>query len=109
MKKQKSKKNKKNTDIENRMLIHFNTQYSSISPYADSTVVKTPDTVIKGSLYSKHNRFVSEEYLLNYRANNNNLGFRTGVATFFSKGCCFNFCKFKHGRRRGRYYRTSIF
>ncbi|MBO0563953.1 SagB/ThcOx family dehydrogenase [Clostridium botulinum] len=81
----KSKKNKKNTDIENRMLIHFNTQYSSISPYADSTVVKTPDTVIKGSLYSKHNRFVSEEYLLNYRANNNNLGFRTGVATFFQR------------------------
>ncbi|EPY2278235.1 SagB/ThcOx family dehydrogenase [Clostridium sporogenes] len=84
LKKQKVKK-QKNTDIENRILIHFNTQYSSISPYADSTVVKTPDTVIKGSLYSKHNRFVSEEYLLNYRSNNNNLGFRTGVASFFQR------------------------
>ncbi|EJE7233767.1 SagB/ThcOx family dehydrogenase [Clostridium sporogenes] len=84
LKKQKVKK-QKNTDVENKMLIHFNTQYSSISPYADSTVVKTPDTVIKGSLYSKHNRFVSEEYLLNYRANNNNLGFRIGVATFFQR------------------------
>ncbi len=40
LKKQKVKK-QKNTDIENRTLIHFNTQYSSISPYADSTVVKT--------------------------------------------------------------------
>ncbi len=39
----------------------------------------------KGSLYSKHNRFVSEEYLLNYRSNNNNLGFRTGVASFFQR------------------------
>ncbi|WP_251861300.1 SagB family peptide dehydrogenase [Clostridium sp. Marseille-Q2269] len=81
--KKKNIKIKKNTDLENKMLIHFNTQYSSISPYADSTVVKTPDTVIKGSLYSKSNRFVSEEYLLNYRSNNNNLGFRTGVANFF--------------------------
>ncbi|MBE6057792.1 MAG: streptolysin associated protein SagB, partial [Clostridium sp.] len=31
LKKQKVKK-QKNTDIENRILIHFNTQYSSISP-----------------------------------------------------------------------------
>lgn len=84
LKKQKVKK-QKNTDVENRMLIHFNTQYSSISPYADSTVVKTPDTVIKGSLYSKYNRFISEEYLLNYRSNNNNLGFRTGVSSFFQR------------------------
>ncbi|EJO5349009.1 SagB family peptide dehydrogenase [Clostridium botulinum] len=83
-KKQKTK-NKKNSDIENRMLIYFNTQYSSISPYVNSTVVKTPDTVIKGSLYSEHNRFVSEEYLLNYRSNNNNLGFRMGVANFFQR------------------------
>ncbi len=66
------------------MLINFNTQYSSISPYADSTVVKTPpDTVIKGSLYSSQNRFLSEEYLLNYRSNNDNLGFRMGVSSFF--------------------------
>lgn len=84
LKKQKVKK-QKNTDVENKMLIHFNTQYSSISPYADSTVVKTPDTVIKGSLYSKYNRFISEEYLLNYRSNNNNLGFRTGVSSFFQR------------------------
>ncbi|NFN87698.1 SagB/ThcOx family dehydrogenase [Clostridium sporogenes] len=82
LKKQKVKR-KKNNDIENKMLINFNTQYSSISPYADSTVVKTPDTVIKGSLYSSQNRFLSEEYLLNYRSNNDNLGFRMGVSSFF--------------------------
>ncbi len=84
LKKQKIRK-QRNTDIENKMLVHFNTQYSSISPYVDNTVVKTPDTIIKGSLYSKDNRFLSEEYLLNYRTNNDNLGFRMGVSSFFKR------------------------
>lgn len=90
------------------MLVHFNTQYSSISPYVDSTVIKTPDTIIKGSLYSKDNRFLSEEYLLNYRTNNDNLGFRMGVSSF-SEGCCSHLCKFGYGRRWTKRYRTSTF
>ena len=80
----KSKKKKKNTLIENMRLIHFNTQYCGISPYSDTTVVKTPDSLIKGTLHSKKNRFLSEEYLLNYKWNNNNLGFRIGLSNFFS-------------------------
>ncbi|MPQ43789.1 SagB/ThcOx family dehydrogenase [Clostridium tarantellae] len=66
-------------------LIHFNTQYCIMSPYVDSTVVRTPETIIKGTLFSKENRFRSEEYLLNYRTNNNYLGFRIGVANFFQQ------------------------
>ncbi|SHF00969.1 SagB family peptide dehydrogenase [Clostridium fallax] len=66
-------------------IISFNTQYCSMSTYADSTVMKTPDTVLKGNLYSKENRFLSEEYLLNYRTNNENLGFRAGLSSFFQQ------------------------
>lgn len=64
-------------------IMSFNTQYCSMSKYADSTVLKTPDSVLKGNLYSRDNRFVFEEYLLNYRTNNNNIGFRTGLSNFF--------------------------
>lgn len=63
----------------------FNTQYCSMSQYADTTVLKTPDLVMKGNLYSKNNRFNSEEYLLNYRTNNNNLAFRAGLSNFFQQ------------------------
>lgn len=66
-------------------IMSFNTQYCSMSKYADSTVIKTPDSVLKGNLYSKTNRFLSEEYLLNYRTNNNNLGFRAGLSNFFQQ------------------------
>lgn len=66
-------------------IVSFNTQYGSISTYADSIVLKTPDCVMKGSLYSRENRFLSEEYLLNYRTNNNNLGFRAGLSSFFQQ------------------------
>ncbi|ACQ54414.1 SagB/ThcOx family dehydrogenase [Clostridium botulinum] len=96
LKKQKIRK-QRNTDIENKMLVHFNTQYSSISPYVDNTVVKTPDTIIKGSLYSKDNRFLSEEYLLNYRTNNDNLGFRMGVSSFFQKDAALTFVNLDMG------------
>lgn len=64
-------------------IMSFNTQYCSMSKYADSTVLKTPDSVLKGNLYSRSNRFLSEEYLLNYRTNNNNIGFRAGLSNFF--------------------------
>ncbi|WP_035794457.1 SagB/ThcOx family dehydrogenase [Clostridium algidicarnis] len=64
-------------------LLSFNTQYCAITPYADSTVLRTPDMVMKGTLFSKSNRFTSEEYLLNFRTNNNYIGFRAGLSTFF--------------------------
>lgn len=86
----KKKKNKKQKSSENRFpyemqIVSFNTQYCNMSTYADSTVMKTPDTVLKGNLYSKENRFISEEYLLNYRTNNSNLGFRAGLSNFFQQ------------------------
>lgn len=64
-------------------LLSFNTQYCAITPYADSTVLRTPDMVIKGSLFSRNNRFTSEEYLLNFRTSNNYIGFRAGLSSFF--------------------------
>ena len=85
--KEKEKENKKpvNKYPYEMKIISFNTQYCSVSTYADTTVLKTPDSVLKGSLYSKENRFNSEEYLLNYRTNNNNLGFRAGLSSFFQQ------------------------
>lgn len=64
-------------------IVHFNTQYCSISPYGDKTLLKTPDSVIKSTLFSRSNRFLSEEFLLNYRSDNSDMGFRTGLASFF--------------------------
>jgi len=64
-------------------IVHFNTQYCSISPYGDKTLLKTPDSVIKSTLFSRNNRFLSEEFLLNHRSDNGNLGFRTGLSSFF--------------------------
>ena len=45
-------------------LVSFNTQYSGVSPYADTTVIRTPDMIVKGNLYSKSNRFRGEEFFI---------------------------------------------
>ncbi|GAA0732286.1 SagB family peptide dehydrogenase [Clostridium oceanicum] len=88
--KKKHKKQEALNDIINNSyrsnLLSFNTQYCSVSPYTDTTVVRTPDMVMKGSLFSKNNRFRSEEYLLNYRTNNYYIGFKAGVGNFFQTG-----------------------
>ncbi|WP_456394245.1 SagB/ThcOx family dehydrogenase [Thermococcus sp.] len=47
-------------------LISFNTNLI-VSPYAEQTVVKNPETCLRGSLYSK-TRLLLEYYLLNNRA-----------------------------------------
>ncbi|MFD3156228.1 SagB family peptide dehydrogenase [Haloimpatiens sp. FM7330] len=82
-----NKKSKQNINnpVENMKIVSFNTQYYSMAPYVDSTVVKISDNVIKGSLFSKDNRFRSEEYLLNYKANNNYIGYRIGISNFFQE------------------------
>lgn len=68
-----------------RELVVFNTQYSMLSPYCDTTVVRTPDVVMRGRFTSKENRFRGEEYLLNYRTNNDAMGFKLGLSRFYNR------------------------
>jgi len=51
------------------------------SLYADSTVVKSPEAVFRGTLYSK-NRLLSERYLLNFRRSRADMSMIIGVNNF---------------------------
>lgn len=74
-----------------RETINMSSQYSLISPYADTTVVKTPEVVLKGIYHSRVNRFLSEEYLLNFRTNCSRLDFRIGISRFRAKDALVSF------------------
>lgn len=65
-------------------LFTFNIQYTMLSNYSDTTVMRTPEAMIRGRFSSKNNRQISEEYLLNFRTDNNSLGFSMGVGRFFT-------------------------
>lgn len=65
-------------------LFTFNVQYTMLSDYADTTVMQTPEAMIRGRFSSRYNRQISEEFLLNFRTNNNSLGFSMGVGRFFT-------------------------
>lgn len=52
-----------------------------MSPYADSTVVKSPEVVFRGLALSR-TRFLSEEYLLNFRRSGAELGMLVGVNNY---------------------------
>jgi len=52
-----------------------------MSVYANSTVVKSPEVVFRGLAFSR-NRFLSEEYLLNFRRSEPELGTVVGVNNF---------------------------
>ena len=66
-------------------ILAINTQYTLASPYVDTTVLKTPESLLKGIYHSKYNRFLSEEYLLNFRADNRNFGFAMGISRFTNR------------------------
>lgn len=61
----------------------FNLHYTQMSIYSDTVGLRTPESVIKGAMYSKYNRFLGQEYLMNYRTDNVYIGFGTGVFRFF--------------------------
>jgi SagB-type dehydrogenase family enzyme len=61
-------------------MVTFNSQ-RPISPYADSTVVETPEVCLRGSLFS-HSRTLGEEYLLNYRYGASSLAVKIGVTSY---------------------------
>lgn len=52
-----------------------------MSLYADTTVVKSPEVVFRGLVLSR-NRFVAEEYLLNFRRNESDLGVVIGANNY---------------------------
>jgi len=52
-----------------------------ISLYADTTVVKSPEVVFRGAALSQ-NRLVAEEYLLNFRRSEADLGVVIGTANY---------------------------
>ncbi len=66
-----------------RDIAMFNLHYTQMSIYADTVGLRTPEAVVKGALYSKYNRFLGQEYLLNFRTDNNYIGFSSGVFRFF--------------------------
>ncbi len=65
-------------------VVLFNTQYALCSPYANTTVLRTPDVVMRGMLYSEDN-FRGEDYLLNYRLEGSDIGFRAGLSRFYGR------------------------
>ena len=52
-----------------------------VSLYADSTVVKSPEAVFRGLCFSR-NRLLSEEYLLNFRRSEADMGMLIGVNNY---------------------------
>ena len=52
-----------------------------MSLYADTTGVKSPEVVFRGLMLSR-NRLVSEEYLLNFRRSEADLGVAVGVNNY---------------------------
>lgn len=74
-----------------RETINMSSQYVLISPYADTTVVRTPEVTLKGIYYSRVNRFVSEEYLLNFRTYSARLDFRIGISRFRARDAMLSF------------------
>ncbi len=74
-----------------RETINMSSQYTLVSPYADTTVVRTPEAVLKGIYHSRANRFISEEYLLNFRTYSARLDFRIGISRFRARDALLSF------------------
>jgi len=74
-----------------RETISMSSQYALISPYADTTVVRTPEVTLKGIYHSRSNRFIGEEYLLNFRTYSARLDFRIGISRFRARDAMLSF------------------
>ena len=67
-------------------------QHSLVSIYASSTVVRTPDTVVRGRWAAEGERLVGEQLLLNYRTDNTWLGFQLGIGRFYEPDAVLTSC-----------------
>ncbi len=65
-------------------VVNFSCSHNT-SPYVDSTLVKTPEAIYRGAPHSR-NRFLSEEYLLNFRRSSMDISMGIGVGNYHSPG-----------------------
>lgn len=72
------------TREEARQLFEFNTGHFSFSDYHHQTVLKTSKQLVAQHLMPNETDNLSLTFLLNYKTNNNYLGFRASVADFFT-------------------------
>lgn len=70
----------------------FSMQHSLVSVYSSTTVVRTPDTVLRGRWAGAEESFAGEQLLLNYRPDNARLGFQLGVGRFFEPDAVLTAC-----------------
>lgn len=79
------------TGEEARQLFEFNTNYFSFSDYHHQTVLKTSKQLVAQHLMPYESDNLSQEFLMNYKANNDYLGFKTSVSEFFTDSAITNF------------------
>lgn len=84
----KRKKEIENNDInlmpfEAMAMFDFNLNYIGLSVYSDQTVVKTSEQIMSNHLKPSINRLYSEEWLLNYKAQNGYIGYNASISSFF--------------------------
>ncbi|MGT2888514.1 SagB family peptide dehydrogenase [Streptococcus didelphis] len=72
------------TRDEARQLFEFNTNHLSFSDYHHQTVLKTSKQLVAQHLMPNETDNLSQHFLMNYKANNNYLGFKASVADFFT-------------------------
>jgi len=71
----------------------FATDHLFVSIYSSSTVVKTPQSVLRGRWGEPTNgAFAGEELLLNFRTDNAQMGFRMGLARFYEPDAVVSAC-----------------
>lgn len=91
-------KKKNNVDIkkeltnqEAKSMFDFNLNYIGLSPYSDQTVVKTSDLMMSNHIKPSKNHLLSEEWLMNYKADNNYIGYNSSISAFFEDDAIITF------------------
>lgn len=67
-----------------RQLFEFNTNHLSLSGYHHQTVLKTSKQLVAQHLMPNEADNLSQRFLMNYKSNNNYLGFQASVVDFFT-------------------------
>ncbi|GIG56443.1 streptolysin associated protein SagB [Longispora fulva] len=70
----------------------FAMQHTIVSIYSPSTVVKTPETTIRGRWATPGEDFSGEQLLLNYRPDNARISFQLGIGRFFEPDAVLTAC-----------------
>lgn len=70
----------------------FAMQHTIVSIYSPSTVVRTPEAVVRGRWAPADEGFAGEQLLLNYRTDNARLGFQLGVGRFYEPDAVLTSC-----------------